>query len=111
MKCHVPRCTAGDRGTCPKYAIKLGLLQAENEEDDPSTTNPILKQQMWVAYHSTNGEFTKGLRLVEDATQGWNEDNGTEWTAPAEPGPVRLWGVIRDNRGGTAWVEGKIIVD
>jgi hypothetical protein len=48
---------------------------------------------------------------VNDATRGWNEKNEAEYTAPAEPGPVRVFAVVHDNRGGVAWVEGKIIVD
>jgi hypothetical protein len=66
---------------------------------------------VWVAFYTTAGEFKSELRLVNDAQKGWNEDNGTAWRAPMTPGPVRLWGIVHDNRGGVAWVEGEVIVE
>jgi hypothetical protein len=71
----------------------------------------MLDEQVWVSYYATSGTFKSSTRLINDATRGWNEDNATEFTAPAEPGPVRLFAVVHDNRGGVDWLEGKIIVD
>jgi hypothetical protein len=34
----------------------------------------------------------------------------TRWTAPPRAGPVRLWVVQRDERGGTSWTERSIVV-
>jgi hypothetical protein len=113
---HIPSCTASDRESCPKYAVKLALDKATtvDRDDDPTAVRPDgqpLDEQVWAAYYVTAGEVKSSLRLVNDATAGWNESNGTEFTAPAEPGPVRFFAVLHDNRGGVAWAEGKIIVD
>lgn len=108
---HIPHCTGG---SCPTYDIKVALDQAANQEKDPGSTGldgQELWEQMWLAFYATGGDFDHPLRLVNDASAGWNEDNGAKFTAPAEPGPVRIWGVVHDNRGGVAWLEGKIIVD
>ncbi|HMJ54443.1 MAG TPA: hypothetical protein VK540_20315 [Polyangiaceae bacterium] len=112
---HIPNCQASDRSKCPKYPLKVAIDRASAEIDtDPTAKTPDgrdLQEQMWVAFYLTAGELKSSLRLVNDATRGWNEENGTEFTAPAEPGPVRIFAVVHDNRGGIAWVEGKIIVD
>jgi hypothetical protein len=83
-------------------------------DTDPNAKTPDgqqLEEQVWVAYYITSGELKSSLRLVNDATKGFNEDHNTEYTAPAESGPVRLFAVVHDNRGGVSWQEGKIIVD
>jgi hypothetical protein len=53
--------------------------------------------------------FVTGGALARDrAGRGENEAQNTVsnvWTAPAAPGPVHLWVVLRDNRGGTAVAE------
>lgn len=38
-------------------------------------------------------------------------DAANVWTAPSEPGPVRLWVVLRDDRGGVGWGEYVVQVD
>jgi hypothetical protein len=113
---HIPSCKESDRTKCPKHPLKPAINRAltVEKDDDPSARTPDgqqLEEQAWVTYYITAGELKSSLRLVNDATRGWNEQNGTEYTAPAEPGPVRLFAVVHDNRGGVAWVEGKIIVD
>ena len=113
---HVPSCKASDRSTCPTYQVKPVLDRATtvDKDDDPTARTPDGKQldeQVWVAFYVTGGTFASSVRLINDATRGWNENNAGEYTAPATPGPVRLFAVVRDNRGGVGWAEGKIIVD
>jgi len=111
---HVPSCKESDRTKCPKHTLKPVINKALTDEEDPSARSPDgqpLREQAWVNYYITAGELKSSVRLVNDATQGWNEKNEAEYTAPAEPGPVRVFAVVHDNRGGVAWVEGKIIVD
>jgi hypothetical protein len=109
----VPHCTASDSIDCPAYPIKAEIDPASAEED-PATVKldgePI-QEQIWVAYFATAGEFKDELRLVNDAQDGWNEDHGTVWHLPTTPGPVHLWAVVHDNRGGVAWAEGAVIVE
>jgi hypothetical protein len=108
----IPHCTGGDSIDCPAHTIKVAIDPASAEEDPSSTVdNRPLQEQLWVAFYTTAGEFKSELRLVNDAQKGWNEDNGTEWHVPTTPGPVHLWGVVHDNRGGVAWTEGEVIVE
>jgi hypothetical protein len=111
---HVPHCAASDRSACPAYDVKAAIDIAQSAETDPEATDGngnVLKEQVWVAYHSTDGDFTNSLRLVNDATTGPNPDHGTKFRAPDKPGIVRLFAVVHDNRGGVAWAIGKLIVD
>jgi hypothetical protein len=111
---HIASCKESDRSKCPKHPLKPVINKDLTDEPDTSAKGPdgqTLREQAWVNYYITAGELNSSVRLVNDATRGWNEKNEAEYTAPAEPGPVRLFAVVHDNRGGVAWVEGKIIVD
>jgi hypothetical protein len=113
---HIASCKESDRTKCPKHVLKPAMSESTTVDldDDPTAITPDgqrLKEQLWVNYYITAGELKSSVRLVNDATRGWNEKNEAEYTAPAEPGPVRVFAVVHDNRGGVAWVEGKIIVD
>ena len=50
------------------------------------------------------------VRLLNDATTGFNDDFETLFYPPSEPGPVTLWAVVHDNRGGVAWARGTLWV-
>jgi hypothetical protein len=111
---HVQRCTASDRSSCPAFDVKAVVDIAQSAETDPEAKDGngnMLKEQLWVAYYSTDGDFTTSLRLVNDATTGPNPDHGTKFRAPPTPGTIRLFGVVHDNRGGVAWALGKVVVD
>jgi hypothetical protein len=110
---HIARCTNGDRGSCPSFDIKVDVDRVSAETDPlakDADGNP-LQEQLWVAYYATGGDFTASLRLVNDASKGWNDDNATKFRAPATPGPVRIFAVVHDNRGGVAWAQGKVVID
>jgi hypothetical protein len=63
---------------------------------------------MRVSWYATGGSF------LHDVTGRAAEDPETytqnEWTAPAAPGPVYLWAVLRDNRGGIDFSSAEIDV-
>ena len=108
------RCTQSDRSLCPAFDVKAVVDIAQSAETDPEAKDDngnLLKEQLWVVYYATDGDFTTSLRLVNDATTGPNPDHGTKFRAPTTPGTVRLFGVVHDNRGGVAWALGKVVVD
>ena len=59
-------------------------------------------EEPYAAWFVTSGEVTEPVTLYPflDMT----------WTAPAEPGPGRLWAVLRDRRGGMAWLSRDYVV-
>ena len=65
-----------------------------------------LTEALRYSFFATAGEFTRektgGAKRVQIGSQPAETD--TEWTTPKKPGPVQLWFVIRDERGGTSWL-------
>jgi hypothetical protein len=62
-----------------------------------------------VSWYASGGRFAEERTgRTEDEPDGSDATNW--WTAPAEEGPVRLWVVLRDDRGGVAWGEYRIDV-
>lgn len=67
-------------------------------------------EQMWIRYYADQGRMSSEVRLLNDALQGWNSDYGTKLRVPTEPGPVTIWAVAADNRGGQNWVRAHAVV-
>jgi hypothetical protein len=59
------------------------------------------REAMRVSWFATAGTFaTDRSGRTEDDPAATTED---DWTAPTTAGPVHLWVVLRDSRGGIAW--------
>jgi hypothetical protein len=110
---HVPRCTENDPDNCAARDLKPIIDRASAEVDIDATgpNGEAYLEQLWVQYYATSGGFTSASKLVNDATQGWNDDHGTSWRIATVAGPARIWAVVHDNRGGVAWTEADVIVD
>jgi hypothetical protein len=69
---------------------------------DPVTHEVIsAREQMRVSWFASGGAFDND-RTGRDATDSTpNTSNG--WVAPAAAGPVNIWVVLRDDRGGVGW--------
>jgi hypothetical protein len=65
---------------------------------------------MWIRYYTDHGRMASEVRLLNDAVAGWNSDYGTELRIPIEPGPLTIWAVAADNRGGQNWVRAQALV-
>jgi hypothetical protein len=60
----------------------------------------------WFASAGRFRDSRTGLETSEDGSLARNV-----WTAPLQPGPVALWVVLRDNRGGVTWQRYAIEID
>ncbi len=58
---------------------------------------------MWINYYTEAGGFKSPVRLLNDATTGWNDKFSTDFYAPKAAGTFRVWALVHDNRGGVAW--------
>jgi hypothetical protein len=97
----------GDSEKCEANKIRPLIdqsLPAEIDEISRDVYGRNYQEQMWINYYATRGAVKSDARLLNDATQGWNTDYGTEFYAPKEPGPVQVWAVVHDNRGAMTWV-------
>ena len=61
------------------------------------------RESIAVAWYATAGAFDANRTGRDAADFATLSDNG--WTAPAAAGPVHLWVVLRDIRGGIGWAE------
>jgi hypothetical protein len=90
---------------CDKVGFGPVVDPASAEIDTAASTlrSVELQEQMWVNYYASDGEISQEVKLLNDATEGWNADSDTEYRAGKEPGVAYLWSVAHDNRGGAEW--------
>ncbi len=95
----------GDFLNCP--GIEIGALlhrdSAEKDEVAEIAYGTDIEEAIWVSYFVDRGSVSPPVKLVNDATVGWQDDYTTKIYAPKEPGPLRIWAAARDNRGGISW--------
>jgi hypothetical protein len=104
----VPTCSDDGDPKCTGYKLRPVIDKtdpANQDEDDVSAKllGRHVGEQMWINYYTDAGGFKSPVRLLNDATAGWNDDFGTEFYAPKAPGLARVWAIAHDNRGGVAW--------
>ena len=102
----VETCAKDGDEECPGVDIKPIIDRASAEQDEVAeqAEKRSIQESMWINYYYSDGGTKSPIRLLNDATKGWNEDFGTKFYAPKEPGDVKIWAVARDNRGGAEWV-------
>ena len=61
------------------------------------------------SFFATAGEISS-LRSTDTTATGEAANTWVDWTVPDAGGPVRLWVVVRDGRGGTAFFEREVTV-
>ena len=61
------------------------------------------------SFFATAGEISS-LRSTDTTATGEAAPTWVDWTVPDAGGPVRLWVVVRDGRGGTAFLERQVTV-
>jgi len=104
----VPSCSDDGDSSCTGYGFRPTIDKndpANQDQDDVSAQllGREVGEQMWINYYTDAGGFKSPVRLLNDATSGWNDDYGTEFYAPKKTGLLRIWAVAHDNRGGSAW--------
>lgn len=97
------------QGKCEtqKMSLIVDPDSAEVDEVAEATGDKVL-EQMWINYYMENGTIDGDVKLLNDATTGWVEDHGTEFTVAREPGVFRMWAVAHDNRGGMSFARLKL---
>jgi hypothetical protein len=105
-------CADDGDATCPAIPIKPSFDPtrdiAERDEVSKEYYGRDVGEQMWINYYVDRGGTRSDVRLLNDAVEGLNQDYGTDFFAPKESGPVTIWAVTRDNRGGASWVRTRV---
>ena len=110
----VPHCTEDDEEDCPEIFVKplvdetsieRAVMALVSEEDAPL-------ENTWVVYHSSAGTWATDSRMIHDPDVGLQLDYEGYWQAPKSGNQeVRLWAIVRDNRGGVSWIWRDVWVD
>jgi hypothetical protein len=70
---------------------------------DPITRKLVDRREaMRVSWFATDGELEHD-RTGRSEPEARHTDSDNDWTAPEAEGDVRLWVVLRDDRGGVGW--------
>jgi hypothetical protein len=105
-------CSAGETVTaCPKDCTTpkgCGGAEPYLYIDPTSRQVTTRRETMSASFYATGGTF-------DDDSVGRDEDDPATdvvdgWTAPSAAGPVHLWVVLRDSRGGIGWSSATITV-
>jgi len=98
-------CTEAKLSDCPKHEIEVELdpKSAEHDTALEASDGKTLLEQMWVNYYVDAGKLQGDVKLLNDATLGWNDKHATKVLVPRQAGMFHLWAVAHDNRGGTQW--------
>jgi hypothetical protein len=101
----IQACPEDGERECPEIPILPVIDPSQAELDSVSALayGRDVGEHMWINYYLDRGSVDSVARLVNDATKGWNPDFGTKLRAPAAPGPLNIWAVVHDNRGGVGW--------
>ncbi len=110
------RCTEKDEEDCPTIEVMALLDESDHAEIDRAATDleaggGELFEQMWIRYYSDGGSFESQVRRLQDAASGWFADHESRFRLPKRSGPLVLWAVVYDNRGGIDWVRSRVCVD
>jgi hypothetical protein len=109
----ITACEEDAEDDCPEIPIRP-LVPEESAEPDSVAQQAYgrdLSEQMWINYYVSRGSVSSSVRLLNDATSGWNPEYETKLRAPREPGPLLIWAVVHDNRGGTEWARVAVRVE
>ena len=91
-----------------KHIVTVNLDQSDRDAlPRPSKLDPS-RESLQLSHFTTAGDLTRAFETI-----AWDSDElvrTTHWTAPKEPGLVRFWFVLRDFRGGGAFVERAVCV-
>lgn len=106
----LPLCTKEHQSDCPQHTIRVEVdkTSAEHDNVQEKVGGTTLLEQMWVNYYVDAGKLDGDVKLLNDATLGWNDAHGTKLLTPKESGPFHVWAVVHDNRGGVEWIRTKL---
>jgi hypothetical protein len=100
---------------CDSYAIRVEV-PTDVAEQDPASRAPdgtLRDETVWVDYFADKGDLDTPTALISNADVPAGADSGiqpaanyaTNYIPPPDAGPVTLWAVVRDSRGGETVVK------
>jgi hypothetical protein len=98
----VPTCADDGEPSCQEFEVMpvVSRDSVETDEVSAATYGTDFTEQMWINYYTDHGNISPAVKLVNDATKGWNAEQQASFRAPSESGRAVVWAVVHDNRGG-----------
>jgi hypothetical protein len=91
-----------------KHNVTVSLDESDRDAlPRPSKLDPA-RESLQLSHFISGGDITRAFETI-----AWDSDELTrrvQWTAPKQPGLTRFWFVLRDFRGGGAFVERAVCV-
>jgi hypothetical protein len=91
-----------------EHRIAVQLDESDRDPLPRPTKLDPSRESLQLAHFTTSGDLSRAFDTI-----AWNTDELSRevtWAAPAEPGLARFWLVLRDFRGGSAFVERSVCV-
>ncbi len=96
----IKACADDGDPTCPAIDVKPEIEQkVEKDAVSSKLFGNTVTEQMWVNYYVDHGGISE-VRLLNDTNSGWNPKYRGQLRAPKDAGPLQIWAVAHDNRGG-----------
>ena len=107
-------CGKGEQAleACKRYRLDVQIPEdtAELDPDAQDLDGKDFREVVWVSYYADAGELKDATRLLSEAKSGYIDDHAATWTPPDTAGPVNLYAVVHDARGGTAIIQRQVQV-
>jgi hypothetical protein len=102
----VAHCTAANIDSCPTVTLDTAVPDSSQELDpgNVDVNGTVLKEELWADYLLTGGKVKNDVQVLFDPRLGRLTGSINAFSAPLLPGEYTLWSVVRDNRGGAAWL-------
>lgn len=99
-------CTSPETEQCPAKPLDIVVPETSQESDPNYVTvdGAPGRERVFVDYYLTGGEVTPSLTLYDPETGKVKATDG-ELEAPRAASEETLFAVVRDNRGGIAWLQ------
>ena len=109
----VERCSPAAEDSCPEYPV-FPEISPDSAEPDPSAPfedGHFPGEILWVNFYADAGEFSFDTRLAHDRQLGWIDNRASRYRPLSrEPGSVRFFTTLHDNRGGASWQSFEVLV-
>jgi len=93
-------CKDDGDSSCPAIDVRPSIEKiVEKDKVSSDLFKTTVTEQMWVNYYIDHGDISE-VRLLNDTNSGWNEKYRGQLRAPKAAGPIQVWSVVHDNRGG-----------
>jgi hypothetical protein len=102
----VAHCTAAAIDSCPTLPLST-VVPDSSQELNPGNVDvngKVLKEEIWADYLVTGGKVKNDVQVLFDPRLGRLAGVTNQFYAPQAPGDYTLWSVVRDDRGGAAWL-------